>query len=88
LIDPRPRQQQANFYILDQAGVYQPAPITEAGHYHSVVLANFWLDLAWLWSEPLPNPQLALAEIMVSVEALPPEVKAIYQALVDHLYSN
>ncbi len=85
LVDPRPRQQQADFYILGQDGLYQPAPLTEEGRYNSLVLPNFWLSLEWLWLEPLPNPQLAFAEIMVSIETLPTDVKAIYRALFEHL---
>ena len=85
LIDPRPRQQQADFYLLGQDGLYQSAPITDDGRYHSVVLSGFWLNLEWLWSRQLPNPQLAFAEIMVSNETLLPEVKTIYQALFEHL---
>lgn len=87
LVDPRPYQQQADFYLLGKDGLYHPAPLTEEGHYHSVVIPNFWLDLAWLWSEPLPNPQLCFAEMMVSLEELPAEVKDTYKSLVKILSS-
>ncbi len=85
LIDPRPRQQQADFYLLGQDNAYHPAPIEADGRYRSTVLPEFWLNIDWLRQEPLPNPQLAFAEIMVSLESLPAEIKAIYQALFDHL---
>lgn len=81
LIDPRPHQQQADFYVLDASQTYQPAPVDEAGVYHSQVLAGFWLKLAWLWEEPLPTTLLALAEILQTVEALPPTEKETYQTL-------
>jgi Uma2 family endonuclease len=81
LIDPRPYQQQADFYLLDSEGVYRPAPVDEVGIYHSTVLPDFWLKLNWLWQEELPNPQLALAEIMISNEALSAEAKEAYQAM-------
>lgn len=85
LIDPRPYQKQADFYLLDEDGSYQAAPLEEDGRYRSTVLPNFWLKLAWLWEEPLPDPQLALAEIMSSMERLPAEAKAAYQALYEIL---
>jgi Uma2 family endonuclease len=88
LVDPRPYQQQADFYLLGKDGLYHPAPLTEEGHYHSVVIPNFWLDLAWLWTEPLPNPQLRFAEIMVSIEELPDEVKDTYKALAKILSAH
>jgi hypothetical protein len=60
---------------------YHSAPIGDDGRYHSTVITNFWLDVDWLWQQPLPNPQLALAEIMMSIDELSVEVKTTYQAL-------
>lgn len=59
LIDPRPHQQQADFYRLDTNQAYQPVPLEEspdqaAGVYTSTVLPNFRLRLDWLWQQPLP----------------------------------
>lgn len=85
IIDPRPHQQQADFFILDDEGAYVPAPVSEDGVYHSTVLPDFWLKLAWLRESPLPNPQLALAEIMTTVESLSSKAKEIYQALYELL---
>lgn len=85
LIDPRPRQRQVDFYVLGSDGLFQVAPLDEVGRYHSHVLPNFWLDPTWLWQEPLPNPQAALAAIMVSIEGLPTETKQTYQTLRDIL---
>ena len=87
IIDPRQHQQQADFFLLGENGEYASAPVNDDGIYHSTVLPNFWLKLAWLWESPLPNPQLALAEIMTSVESLSPKAKETYQALFD-LLSN
>jgi hypothetical protein len=61
--------------------VFHPASINEDGVYHSTVIPNFWLNLDWLWQENLPNPQLALAEIMLSIEGLSPEAKDAFQAM-------
>jgi hypothetical protein len=58
-----------------------PAPLDESGIYHSNVLPNFWFDASWLWQQELPNPQLILAKIMISIPGLSPEVKETYQAL-------
>jgi Uma2 family endonuclease len=81
IIDSRPHQQHADFYVLGEDKIYHPAPVDEQGIYRSTVLLNFWLDVEWLRQEQLPNPQLALAEIMVSLEALPSDIKETYQAL-------
>ncbi len=81
VIDPRPRQQQADFYVLGEDRVYHPAPLDENGLYFSTALPNFWLNIEWLRQERLPNPQLALAEVMVSLDTLPAEAKATFQAL-------
>jgi hypothetical protein len=81
IIDPRPYQQQADFFTLGEDALYHPAPPDEQGRYHSVILPNFWLDMDWLWQENLRDPQLALAEIMISIDDLPTEAKDTYQAL-------
>ncbi len=81
VIDPRPRQQQADFYVLGEDKIYHPAPVDDQGIFCSTVLPNFWLQVDWLRQEQLPNPQLALAEIMGSIETLPPEVREAYQTL-------
>lgn len=88
VIDPRPRQQQADFYILGADQFYHPAPIDEKGIFRSEVIPHFWFNIDWLWSENLPNPQLALAEIMLSIEELPAETKAAYQAMYNVLVSK
>jgi hypothetical protein len=85
IIDPRPHQQQADFFILGEDGLYHDRPVDEVGIYHAVIIPDFWLNLAWLWQEPLPNPQLALAELMMSLETLPSETKAAYRTLFDIL---
>jgi Uma2 family endonuclease len=81
IIDPRLHQQQADFYILGDDGLYYDQSIDAEGVYHSKVIPNFWLNLAWLWQEPLPNPQRLSAEIMMSLEILPEETRAAYRTL-------
>ncbi len=53
LIDPD--RELAEFYQLTAAGHYHPAPFDEQGRFHSTVLPGFWLEVAWLWQEPLPK---------------------------------
>ncbi len=81
IIDPRPHQQQVDFYLLGANNQFHAAPLSQDGRYFSTVLPNLWFDIDWLWQDPLPNPQLVLAKIMTSIEDLPPDVKATYQAL-------
>ncbi|MBN1991199.1 MAG: Uma2 family endonuclease [Anaerolineae bacterium] len=81
LIDPRPHQEQVEFFILREDNVYRPALLNNDGIYHATVLPNFWLNPTWLWQKKLPNSELILAEIMLSVENLPAEAKDAYQAM-------
>jgi Uma2 family endonuclease len=71
IIDPRPKRQRADFYVLDENNIYQPVPAAD-GVYRSTVLPGFWLRIDWLWAEE-PNPLAALAEV-VGAEQL---IKAI-----------
>ena len=61
LIDPE--TQRAEFYQLDGQGRYQLVPATVDGTYRACVLPNFWLEVAWLWLEPLPSVERTLLEI-------------------------
>ncbi len=81
VIDPRPGQHHGDFYVLGDDDIYHPAPVDEAGIYHSTVLPDFWFKLDWLWQDPLPNLQAALAEIMISIEQLAAEDKDRYKAI-------
>lgn len=61
LIDPARRVVECSGL---QAGCYRPIFSGEAGRIASVVLPDFWVEAGWLWQEPLPAPQRALAEIV------------------------
>ncbi len=82
IVDPRFRQQQVDFYVLGDDGIFHSAPLAEDGRYFSTVLPHFWLDIDWFWQSPLPSPQLALAQIMLSVPDLADDARAAYQALL------
>jgi Uma2 family endonuclease len=85
LIDPRPRFETAEFFQLNDEGIYQPVEVDENGRYHSRILPNFWLNSDWLWQDPQPNPQRCLAEIIISSDAFPPTLRQLYQGLYDYL---
>jgi Uma2 family endonuclease len=42
---------------------YRETVVTE-GRLESSAIAGFWIDVAWLWSEPLPNVMDCLHEIL------------------------
>ncbi len=64
VIDSRPGQERAEFWVLDAEGKYQPGVVDEDGVYRSAVLPGFWLRVDWLWQEELPDPLLTFAEIV------------------------
>ena len=51
LIDPD--REQAEFYHRNERGIYELLPVRE-GRFESRVLPGVWLEVAWLWQEPLP----------------------------------
>jgi Uma2 family endonuclease len=62
LIDPE--TQRAEFYQLDGQGRYQLIPASADGIYHAYVLPGFWLEVAWLWLDPLPSVERTLLEVV------------------------
>lgn len=52
LIDPR--RKQAEFYQLGRDKRFHLMPIDD-GTFHSTVLKGLWLEVAWLWQNPLPR---------------------------------
>ena len=65
LIDVRDGKWSATFYQLNTVGEYEAMPLDAEGRYHSRVLPGFWLDPAWFWEEPLPDP-IALLPIIAA----------------------
>jgi Uma2 family endonuclease len=82
IIDPRPYQQQADFYVRGADGLFAPAPVDSDGVYASVVVPSFRLRVAWLWQSPLPNPQRALAEMLADAPGLSDELRALYREML------
>lgn len=79
VIDPRPRRQRADFWVLDAKGHYRPVPLNEDDIYHSTVLPNFWLDVNWLWRTELPDIILTFAQIVG-----PEQVIAALRAMINN----
>jgi Uma2 family endonuclease len=50
-----PESQRADFFVLGEDGRYERAHPDADGVYHSAVLPAFWLNVNWLWGQPLPN---------------------------------
>lgn len=42
-------------FQLAETGRYRLVSPDENGLFHSTVLPNFWLQVDWLWQEPLPK---------------------------------
>jgi Uma2 family endonuclease len=61
------------WYVDDREGVlrverregedYQTLQLTEGIHL-STALPGFWIDVSWLWADPLPNPRRCLETIL------------------------
>jgi Uma2 family endonuclease len=85
LVDARPFQEQAEFFRLDDTGAYQAVALDEAGRFHSETLPHFWLDVRWLTTKPLPNPQRQAAAILGSVPTLAEPLRQAYQLLYEAL---
>ncbi len=84
LIDSRPGEAGADFYVLDEQGKFQAVPLGEGrpdesgrGIYRSTVLPGFWLKVDWLWAEELPDTLLTFAEIA----GFPPQVMETLRAM-------
>ena len=60
LIDPQ--RKQVEFYQRESSGFYRAISTDEAGMYHSRVLPGLWLQVEWLWQEPLPKLLSVLKE--------------------------
>lgn len=78
LIDPGEREQEFAAYHLTTSGVYERIPLDRAGCFHSEEIPGFWLDPAWLWRQPLPQPLRMLARMAPDLlrEALAEEPEA------------
>ena len=81
IIDPRPHQQQADFYIRDDAGRFAAAPLDDEGVFASAVLPGFRLNLAWLWQDELPDAARITAGLLADAPGLSDELRALYREM-------
>ncbi len=84
LIDPRPGQEQADFYGLEADGRFASLGLDDDGQFSSLVLPGLRFDPALLRG-PLPNPQRLLAGIAKDLPSLREELRAAYRALYQAL---
>lgn len=63
LLDPE--RKRADFYQLESDGRYRLASLDE-GIYRSKVLQGFWLNVDWLWQNPLPKVLAVLQELQIT----------------------
>lgn len=82
IIDPRPHQQQADFYVREEDGHFVPAAVDDDGFYASHVLPGFRLRVGSLWESPRPDPQRVLAEIMSQAPGISDELRAVYAEML------
>lgn len=61
LIDPVTRR--AEFYQLDGYGAYTLLAPDAGSTYRSRGVPGFWLDVTWLWQDPLPKVEDVMLEI-------------------------
>ena len=78
IIDPRPFQQQADFYVRDADGLLAPVAVDEEGVYTSATVPGFRFRVAWLWQAPAPDRDLALAWMLAEAPGLSDEWRALY----------
>lgn len=79
IIDPRPRRKRALFYRLDENRKYQAASADTQGIYRSVSVPGFWIDVNWLWADPMPNALATVAEIIGLGEEMKTSLRALQQ---------
>jgi Uma2 family endonuclease len=68
LIDPV--RQQTEFYRLGDDGHYHLVLPNPEGVYRSLSVAGFWLNVDWLWQDPLPDELTILRQLGVLEETL------------------
>jgi Uma2 family endonuclease len=60
LVDPL--REQVELYRLDARGRYRSVA-AEDGRLASTVITGFWLEVGWLWQEPLPKLRVVAARL-------------------------
>ncbi len=58
-----PERERAEFHVLNVHGIYDQLAVSPEGKLESVVLEGFWLNVSWLWQDPMPSALQCLKEI-------------------------
>jgi Uma2 family endonuclease len=85
IIDPRPRQQQADFFVRGESGRFVSAPVDEDGVYASTVIPGFRLRLDWLQQPEQTDVERALAWMLVDAPGISEEMRALYRRMLELL---
>ena len=64
-----PDRQQADFYQVDARGAYRHVAPNAQGIYRARAVRDFWLNVAWLWQDPLPDVEQVVQEITAAAHA-------------------
>ena len=62
LLDPV--TQEAEFYQLNAQGTYQRVLPDAQGIYHAQAVPGFWLNVTWLWQNPLPDEETVILTVI------------------------
>lgn len=81
IVDPRPHQQQADFYVRGADGRFVAATVDEDGTFASAVVPGFRLRLAWLWQPEQTDVVRALSEMLVVAPGISEERRALYRQI-------
>lgn len=85
IIDPRPRQQQADFFVRGEEGRFVSAPVDDKGVYHATVLPGFRLWLDWLIRPEETDAERAVAGMLADAPGLSEELRAVYRRMAELL---
>jgi Uma2 family endonuclease len=85
IIDPRPRQEQADFFVRGESGRFVSAPVDEDGVYASTVIPGFRLRLDWLRRPEETDAERALAWMLADAPGVPDDLRALYRQMLDLL---
>lgn len=85
IIDPRPRQEQADFFARGEHGRFVAAPVDEEGVFASTAVPGFRLRLDWLRAPEQTDVERALAWMLADSPALSEDLRAAYRRLLELL---
>lgn len=85
IIDPRPRQEQADFFVRGEHGRFVAAPVDAEGVYSSMAVPGFQLRLDWLRAPEQTDVERALAWMLADSPALSDDLRAAYRRLLELL---